>query len=400
MATIHVIGDELVALAASLRLARLGHRVVLAADSPRWDADSARPLRDELGPTLTLPSAWRDLFAKSGRSMAAELAVRGLRLEPEPDLLVCGGDVDLRLPTDRGAQIRAVRDALGDPAANDWRTTLDLADLVWQARRRNGVERPVTRRPDPLPDPRLPDLPQPLRDEARDLTRLAVTRVFGCWNLVGPNGPTDLQPLLDLLAARLSRRGVELSDDPHGTSDAAIDTRSPSAPRPSLHQWPSLRRWQRSRPWQSPTITKWVDRAVGPGQVEHTVRWTDRGAVETWRWSDGHLTTTLRHDHVQPVPDPSLGTEWSAWRDRPPMRWQDRDGVPTLSASAASHGGPEPWARLLTGALAAYSTHELLTGEDVRPTNRAIGAAGRPRRVHGSPPAGSARKMGRQPRDG
>ena len=39
-------------------------------------------------------------------------------------------------------------------------------------------------------------------------------------------------------------------------------------------------------------------------------------------------------------------------------------------ASAFSPAGPEPWAQLLTGALAAYRVHEDLTGQDMRPTNK------------------------------
>ena len=47
-------------------------------------------------------------------------------------------------------------------------------------------------------------------------------------------------------------------------------------------------------------------------------------------------------------------------------------GVPgLLEASAWSPAGPEPWAQLLSGALAAYELHEHLTGEDMRPTNKA-----------------------------
>ena len=55
---------------------------------------------------------------------------------------------------------------------------------------------------------------------------------------------------------------------------------------------------------------------------------------------------------------------------RPPLR---SPGAPThLHASASSPGGAEPWAQLLTGALAAYAAHEILTGADIRPTNRAL----------------------------
>ncbi|MBD4656865.1 carotenoid dehydrogenase, partial [Xanthomonas citri pv. citri] len=80
-----------------------------------------------------------------------------------------------------------------------------------------------------------------------DETRLAITRIFGCWNLVGPDGPTDLQPLLTLLNKRLTRRGVIVDPSPNDSPNAIIDTTAP-APRHS--------RWHRpARPWSSPTIT-------------------------------------------------------------------------------------------------------------------------------------------------
>jgi hypothetical protein len=47
----------------------------------------------------------------------------------------------------------------------------------------------------------------------------------------------------------------------------------------------------------------------------------------------------------------------------------DDDGV--WYAGSGSIGGTEPWARLLTGALAAYRVHEQITGADIRPSNKA-----------------------------
>ena len=110
MGTVHIVGDELVALAAALRLARAGHNVTIISASPRWRETAERPLSPELGATLELPSAWRDLFAKSGRAMAAELADVGLDLVAEPDRQISSATTAISMPTERGAQIRTVRD--------------------------------------------------------------------------------------------------------------------------------------------------------------------------------------------------------------------------------------------------------------------------------------------------
>ncbi|MDU5843142.1 MAG: carotenoid dehydrogenase, partial [Cutibacterium avidum] len=49
MGTVHIPGDGLVALAAALRLARVGHDVTVVTSSPRWRADAERPLAPEIG---------------------------------------------------------------------------------------------------------------------------------------------------------------------------------------------------------------------------------------------------------------------------------------------------------------------------------------------------------------
>lgn len=191
MGTVHIVGDELVALAAALRLAQVRHKVTIISSSPRWLESAERPLAPELGSTLQIPSAWRDLFAKSGRAMEAELVSIGLNLVTEPDTQISSSVADISLPTDRGAQIHTVRDRYGHRIAHKWRNVLDHADTIWQARRQYGVEHAVTSRPEPLPEPLHVDLPSPLAELSADETRLAITRIFGCWNLVGPDGPTE-----------------------------------------------------------------------------------------------------------------------------------------------------------------------------------------------------------------
>ena len=147
MGTVHIVGDELVALAAALRLAQVRHKVTIISSSPRWLESAERPLAPELGSTLQIPSAWRDLFAKSGRAMEAELVSIGLNLVTEPDTQISSSVADISLPTDRGAQIHTVRDRYGHRIAHKWRNVLDHADTIWQARRQYGVEHAVTSRP-------------------------------------------------------------------------------------------------------------------------------------------------------------------------------------------------------------------------------------------------------------
>lgn len=393
---VQVRGNGLTALAAALRLARLGHRVQLVSPEPVWRAASDHPLSVVLPPVVELPAAWKDLFAKTGRSMDAELAGLGLELvEAPPVVHLLAGD-SLRLPTERAEQLAAVR---GHYAAADiWRELLDMADEAWSARRRFGLERPVTvtpsRRdlPGALADRRRLDqlaagLPPLLHRVVVDLgaecggavagagaglliANLAVPRVFGRWHLLGPQGPTTLQPLLDLLGRRLETRGVELLDGPGGSPDAVVETGG--APLP-----------HRTRPFLAPTVTLTRTRSVGPIEgVEHDVEHTDSGPVGRWCWREGEDLLQLVHDHSRPLPAPSLGpavTSAAAWCRRRPLRWERGDGPATLTAGPASHGGPEPWAQLLTGALAAYRVHRRLTGVDVSPRNRAIGADGRPR---------------------
>ena len=56
MGTVHIPGDGLVALAAALRLARVGHDVTVVTSSPRWRADAERPLAVSYT-HLTLPTS-------------------------------------------------------------------------------------------------------------------------------------------------------------------------------------------------------------------------------------------------------------------------------------------------------------------------------------------------------
>ena len=43
----------------------------------------------------------------------------------------------------------------------------------------------------------------------------------------------------------------------------------------------------------------------------------------------------------------------------------------SVYAGSGALGGAEPWAQLLVGALATYRVHSSLTGDDIRPSNKA-----------------------------
>ena len=77
----------------------------------------------------------------------------------------------------------------------------------------------------------------------------------------------------------------------------------------------------------------------------------------------------IEHDHRSATPRSEWGlapASWRSWLARPPLRGPDG----RWRASASSPAGNEPWAELLSAALAVYEIHESLTGEDIRPTNR------------------------------
>lgn len=84
------------------------------------------------------------------------------------------------------------------------------------------------------------------------------------------------------------------------------------------------------------------------------------------------LEQRITHDFTAASPDPGFGTRWTSprtWLRMPPLRTNDPGLV---TASASSRGGNDPWAQLLSGALATYVLHENLTGADIRPTNKAV----------------------------
>ena len=258
--TVVVHGATLAGIAAAIRLAKAGHRVLLdTAGEPlggHWAGGDGVP--DSLPQTVALRAAWMDLLRKSGRAFDVELARHHLTLAPAPPTEHLFPDGRrLLLPAERGAQFHAVADAFGEPAAERWSTLLDEAGEVWLALRRLGVERP--RPPALTRDERravwarhsLEQIAARLREPhlarvvtslapisgapdgsapALLLTRAAIDRQFGRWNLIDADTghPQPAIRLMDLLVERLALRRVEVHDTPAalpGHPDAELDAR-------------------------------------------------------------------------------------------------------------------------------------------------------------------------------
>lgn len=310
MGRVEVLGGTFAGVAAAVRLARVGHDVTLVADDGWPDA-----LRAQLGRTLPFPAPWRDLFKKSGRPAAGALGLHGLDLVPDPE----------PPPTDRGDVWYADVAALGEDNARTWRDFVDAADDTWQALRPLGLEAELT--PDGVARAGLHPR-RSLADAAATLPHPALrARVAALADAEG----VGMDAVPAWYVARLSvertfgRWRLQGDDGPVPTSalvDVLVDR----------------------------LAERGVRLAPDAAGADATVETRDPGLA----W---HRPARLRrHD---------------TFVDQLLARPRLRSAVPgTFHASASSPAGREPWAQLLSGALAAYAVHEHLTGEDIRPTNK------------------------------
>lgn len=402
MGDVTVLGGTLAGIAAAVRLAKAGHAVTLVESGQlggRWVARQLAPsvLVDAAPVVLDLPAAWRDLFKKSGRPLDAELARSGLTLVPAPASLHEFADgSSLTLPAERGQQFAALADAYGTSVAEKWRDLLDHYDAVWLALRPLGLEgeltgkqqltRPVKALLQPrrsveevaraLREPHLAALVRsvawqhgssPQRLPAWFLARLSVERTFGQWMLLRDGIAQPVSTLLELLAGRLAQRQVRRAPSTPARADAVVDARDPAPTR-------------RLRPALAPTVTHRLSIPVAdcPALTQTVVHTSTGPVVHAHRLlSDGRAVHTV-HDHAHSYDDMTFGVAWRGWRTLlalPQVRTPDPH---RFTASAASPAGNELWAQLLSAALVSYAVHETLTGEDIRPTNKALGRRGQP----------------------
>lgn len=305
-AAVTVRGGTLAGMAVAVRLAKVGHDVTLVHDGGRLGPA-------DLPDVFTFPAPWRDLFTKSGRPLAAELARTGHALTPVTGRPI-GAGIDL--PGERGAQFAVLSEAFGTQVAERWRDLLDALDEVWQARRPLGLEQEfdperfraarmdlwwgtsVEKLARRMNHPVLSDLirrsaeSDPRRCPADDAVWLAVERTFGLWQVTDAGGePAGSGVLVEALAERLRTRKVRLATSAPDRADAVVIASGTIA-----------RGWRGPRPW--------------------------------------------------------------------PRRTGSRVGDGTYTCGDHTHAGRTVAGQLLSAALAAYAVHLDLTGENIHPSNK------------------------------
>ncbi len=373
MSRIAVVGAALGGLAAAVRLAKVGHEVVLFTDGekPAWPTVADPDL-------IELPAAWRDLFRKSGRILDAALAQRHLTLVPVPTQPVeLDGDL-VDWPTERGEQFAVAASRYGTAAAERWRDLLDDLVDTWQVVRRADLE--YDRVPHDHAVQALLDAPRTVEDlarridsplaglvlsTARDLgsdpahtpfwiaTRLAVRRTFGLWRLRGTDGePVAAATLIEVLLGRLADRSVEVRpDSPRRVSgtDGGVSISLASGQLDADAAVSAVDLWRHADLLGRRPISVTHPRRLGP---------------LSWPGPPRPLHAALR------CPDPHPA--WDGANTAAALL-PIRDPEPRVFyAGCGGLAGPLPWARVLAGAAASYLAHEAVTGDDIRPTNRRV----------------------------
>lgn len=318
MGRVTILGASLAGLAAAARLARVGHAVTCVGD-PVPDAAVARQLD---GP-IPFPAPWRDFFTKTGRPAKGALGLHGLDLVED----------DGAWPGDRGRQWHLLAQRHGTGVAAAWRDLVDRYDDVWLALRPLGLEAELT--PDSVHRAKLLRPRLSVEDEARAVGHPELAARVRAVALAVGTDPGDAPAWL------LSRLAVERT---FGLW-RLVDAEGSPVPGARLVELVAER--------ADAVGVRFVEAGSGAaeaGDADATVVAADPGIA--WR-RPGLLGPTFVRQLLRrpPLRDPAAGR---------------------FHASASSPGGAEPWAQLLTGALAAYAVHERLTGQDIRPTNRAL----------------------------
>jgi phytoene desaturase len=155
VARVVVVGAGMGGMAVAARLAVKRHHVVVIEQASTYGGKLGTFVRDgfvfDTGPSLvTLPAVYRDLFNKTGRE-GLEDVVDLRDLEPAFGYRFPDGTT-LDMPgVDSGRCARAMGEAFGGTAQDDWRAFMRRAADIWQVTRRPFLESPLTGARDLLP---------------------------------------------------------------------------------------------------------------------------------------------------------------------------------------------------------------------------------------------------------
>ena len=428
-----VVGGGLAGLAAAVRLAKARHPVRLYESTERLGGRWASRSRTFSGGTVVLddapcvlefPAPWRDLYRKSGRTLAEEFDRSAAALSAaEPATYRFADGSELSWPTDRGELYAAHEKRYGTTVAGRWRSLVDHLDDVWQTVRKLGWEAELTGRAeltgpvrhrirheqtvadlaDEIDHPQLAAVLRagayrqggdPETTPAWCAVTQSIERRFGRWTMQSDcaadhqdrTGRTST--LVDALIARARLRRVDLRldervdvlDVEHGRVAGVVTTHErataaaviwtadpwqlPAIGLPRLRSRALRRHLRRLRPAQAPTVTHELLPATehwAQGLVEELITLDDAG-VPTVTYTRPVTAGTLRsvHDWQHRRPDPGAGAAWHGFDS-----WLDRPPIRSgldqlLLAGPWSPAGNSPAATILSGALASYAAHGLL----------------------------------------
>lgn len=421
-APVVIVGGSVAGMAAAARLAKNRHEVIMVGAGVRLArlgdrfatrTEQGEPV-DDLPGMISFPAPWRDLFRKSGRVFETELTRVGLELVPAPPTRHRFDDAsELVLGTDRGDQSDELTQAYGRAAATRWRDLVDRLDDVWQTLRPLGSEFELDTAeqivasglhrlsPAALSVEHLareidePHLAMIIRSTAWRLgsepsltpawcaVQLSVERTFGRWMMQRDGVPTRTGTLVDALADRLGLRGVDVRTDqivtavrtdPAGvhTVTTRTETITAAAVIMAVDPWTCARLTRdrsvlstdgllpRLRPARAPAIRHHLQARTIDGPTE-TIEHTRAGPVVTWTRPVGDQTMISRHDWPAGRPDPAVGLAWGSertWLRMPPIRTRVAG---RFLVGPHSRGGAGLSATVLSGALASYACHDLLS---------------------------------------
>jgi phytoene dehydrogenase-like protein len=428
-----VVGGGLAGLSAAVRLAKVRHPVRLyeATDrlGGRWAsrtqefADGTVVL-DDAPPVLEFPAPWRDLYRKSGRTLAEEFDRSAAALSAaEPATYVFADGAELIWPTDRGELFAVHEKAYGTATADRWRSLVDHLDDVWQTvrklgweaeltgraeltgpvRRRIQQERTIAELAEEIGHPHLAAVlragayrqgGEPETTPAWCAVSQSIERRFGRWTLQSDcvddrrDRTGRSSTLIDALIERARIRRVDIRLDERVdqldldqgrargvvtthervAAAAVVWTADPwqltGAGLPRFRARSLRKRLRRLVPARAPTVSHDLRPASADwarGRVEETIRLDPQGVpTVTYRRPVTAGTLCSVHDWQHRHPDPGAGAAWDGFES-----WLERPPVRSgldrlLLAGPWSPAGNSPAATVLSGALASYAVHELL----------------------------------------